>query len=84
MDESKYGFLGLEKNPNLRVLVQASWAPRDGRLVGNFTNAMRDIVTADEIGRMREAHQGWLKQLEAQVSALNTSLGTGTTTSSTT
>jgi ribosomal protein S16 len=67
--------LGLEKNPDLRVLVQASWAPRDGRLVGSFTNAMRDSVTADEIRRMQEAHHGWLKQLEAQVSALNTSLG---------
>lgn len=67
--------LGLEKNPNLRVLVQASWAPRDGKLVGNFTNEMRDSVTADEIGEMLEAHNGWLKQLEAQVSALNSTLG---------
>jgi len=67
--------LGLEKNPNLRVLVQASWAPRDGKLVGNFTNEMRDSVTADEIGEMLEAHNGWLKQLESQVSALNSALG---------
>jgi hypothetical protein len=66
--------LGLQKNPNLRVLVQASWAPRDGK-VGTFSNAMRDSVSADEIAQMLEAHHGWLKQLEAQVSALNSALG---------
>ena len=67
--------LGLEKNPELRVFVQASWAPRDGSLNDDFKNAMRDSVTSDEIGRMLEAHNGWLKQLEAQVTALNSVLG---------
>ena len=67
--------LGLEKNPDLRVLVQASWAPRDGKLNDDFTNAMRDTVTADEIGLMLAAHDGWLKQLESQVTTLNSALG---------
>lgn len=71
----KYTKLGLEKNPNLRVLVQASWAPKDGRLVGSFTNVMRDKVTAEEIDGMLKSHDVWLKQLEAQVSALNSALG---------
>lgn len=67
--------LGLEKNPGLRVLVQASWAPRDGS-TGAFTNAMRDSVTVEKIRAMRDQHHGtWLKQLETQVSALNTSIG---------
>jgi hypothetical protein len=67
--------LGLETNPNLRVLVQASWVPMDGK-EGPFTNAMRDAVTAEELRRMRELHHGsWLKQLEAQVEGLNGSLG---------
>ncbi len=67
--------LGLEKNPGLRVLVQASWAPRDGR-TGEFTNAMRDSVTAEEIRVMRDQHHStWLRQLETQISTLNTSIG---------
>lgn len=67
--------LGLEKNPNLRVYVQASWAPRDGK-VSNFSNSMRDAVTAEEVRQMREAHYaGWQTQLEAQVKALNTTVG---------
>lgn len=71
-----YTKLGLEKNPNLRVLVQASWVPKDGKLVGDFTNAMRDAVTADEVRQMRDVHHnGWLKQLETQVSALNSTVG---------
>lgn len=68
--------LGLEKNPKLRVLVQASWPPKDGKLAGNFTNAMRDAVTAEEVRQMRDAHHNlWLKNLEAQVVALNTTVG---------
>lgn len=67
--------LGLEKNPKLRVLVQASWVPRDGKS-GEFTNAMRDSVTADEIRQMRDMHHsGWLKQLESQVATLNAAVG---------
>ncbi len=67
--------LGLEKNPKLRVFVQASWAPRDGQTTG-FTNTMRDSVPADAIRAMRDQHhEGWLRQLEAQVAALNTTVG---------
>jgi hypothetical protein len=67
--------LGLEKNPNLRVLVQSSWAPRDGKETA-FNNAMRDAVTAEEARQMRVLHQeNWLKQMEAQVNALNTAVG---------
>ncbi len=67
--------LGLEKNPKLRVLVQASWAPRDGKS-GEFNNAMRDTMTADEVRQMGDLHRSsWLKQLEDQVSALNASVG---------
>ena len=67
--------LGLDTNPNLRVLVQASWVPKDGKL-GEFTNAMRDMVTAEELHQMRDSHHGgWLKSLEAQVNALNASVG---------
>ncbi|HCN78486.1 MAG TPA: hypothetical protein DIT13_14990 [Verrucomicrobiales bacterium] len=67
--------LGLEKNPELRVLVQASWAPRDGKAGAGFANAMRDSVTAEEIDSMLEAHNGWLSLLEKQVTGLNTELG---------
>jgi len=67
--------LGLEKNPDLRVLVQASWMPRDG-LTGEFSNAARDAVTTEELRAMREVYRsGWLRQLETQVTALNASVG---------
>ena len=42
--------LGLEKNPDLRVFVQASWPTRDGHLDA-FTNAMRNAVTLAELDR---------------------------------
>lgn len=67
--------LGLEKNPNLRVYVQASWSPRDGK-TGDFTNSMRDAVTAEEVRQMRDAHYtSWQTKLEAQVKALNAAVG---------
>ena len=67
--------LGLEKNPNLRVYVQASWAPRDGK-TGNFSNSMRDATTAEEVRQMRDTHYtSWQTKLEAQVKALNTAVG---------
>ena len=67
--------LGLEKNPNLRVYVQASWAPRDGKM-SDFTNSMRDAVTAEEVRQMRDTHYtSWQTKLEAQVKALNTAVG---------
>ena len=67
--------LGLEKNPNLRVLVQSSWAPRDGKET-DFSNAMRDAVTAEEARQMRVLHlENWLKPMEAQVKALNEGVG---------
>ena len=67
--------LGLEKNPKLRVLVQSSWMPKDGKS-GAFKNEMRDAVPAQEVRQMRDSHNGgWLKNLEAQVSALNASVG---------
>ena len=40
--------LGVEKNPNLRVLVQASWPARDGNL-GTFKNEMRNTVTVADL-----------------------------------
>ncbi len=71
--------LGLEKNPKLRVLVQASWVPFDGRHDGDrrsFRNAMRDEVTAEEVRQQRDRHHGsWLKRIEAQVRALNAAVG---------
>lgn len=67
--------LGLEKNPNLRVLVQASWPGRDGNL-GAFTNSMRDATSVADLKTMKESYEtAWLKPLQAQVAALNASVG---------
>ena len=67
--------LGLEKNPQLRVLVQASWPARDGHLTGDFHNIQRNEATVASLSALRELHRDqWLKQLEAQVTALNTAV----------
>lgn len=67
--------LGLEKNPDLRVLVQASWPTRDGRLDA-FTNEMRNTVTLSDLRKQRETYEStWVKALEAQVNALNAAVG---------
>ena len=68
--------LGLETNPKLRVLVQASWPARDGVLDRRFTNEERNETTVESLHRMRESFDAhWLKPLEAQVRSLNTALG---------
>ncbi len=68
--------LGLEKNPKLRVLVQASWPARDGNLTGDFRNIMRNDATVESLRKLQDLQRGqWLKQLEAQVTALNTAAG---------
>ncbi len=67
--------LGLEKNPNLHVYVQASWPSRDGNL-GPFKNEMRDTATVADLKAMRDGYETtWLKPLEKQVNALNDSVG---------
>ena len=67
--------LGLENNPNLRVLVQASWPSRDGNL-GTFKNTMRDTATVADLKAMRDGYETtWLKSLEKQVNAINVGVG---------
>ena len=67
--------LGLEKNPRLRVLVQASWPTRDGT-TGKFANENRNAATVESLRRQNEAHRSsWLVKLEAQVRALNATAG---------
>lgn len=67
--------LGLEKNPNLRVLVQASWPGFDGNW-GGFKNEQRNSSTLASLGEMRKAfREQWLTGLEAQVRTLNESVG---------
>lgn len=68
--------LGLEKNPKLRVLVQASWPARDGNLTGQFHNAMRNDATVESLRKLHDLQrEQWNKRLEAQVTALNTAAG---------
>jgi hypothetical protein len=67
--------LGLEKNPNLRVFVQASWPARDGAS-GAFNNEMRNSATIASLRELQVKHEtNWVKKIESQVTALNTSLG---------
>ena len=68
--------LGLEKNPHLRVLVQASWPAFDGVLDRPFTNEERNASTLESLHRIRDGQrEQWLNPLEAQVQALNKTVG---------
>ncbi len=68
--------LGLEKNPKLRVFVQASWPANDGVLDRPFKNEERNASTAESLQRMRDGHRSlWLNNLEKQVQTLNASIG---------
>ncbi|HEY2573597.1 MAG TPA: hypothetical protein VGH65_06000 [Verrucomicrobiaceae bacterium] len=68
--------LGLEKNPKLRVLVQASWPARDGHEEKGFANENRDDATVESLRQMQESYRkSWLQPLEAQVRQLNQSIG---------
>ncbi|OYW75487.1 MAG: hypothetical protein B7Z37_13080 [Verrucomicrobia bacterium 12-59-8] len=71
-----YTKLGLERNPKLRVLVQASWPARDGNLTGDFHNAMRNDATVDSLRKLQALQrEQWLRKLDAQVIALNAAVG---------
>ncbi len=69
--------LGLEKNPKLRVLVQSSWPTRDGTPDGKgFKVEQRNAATVEDLKEMRAKHSAlWLSKLEAQMRALNQSVG---------
>jgi hypothetical protein len=68
--------LGLEKNTNLRVLLQASWPARDGHQDKGFKNEQRDAMTPEELKDMRTQHHSqWRTRLEEQARTLNTATG---------
>lgn len=68
--------LGLENNPKLRVLVQASWPTRDGAQDRQFKNEKRNEATVESLRRLRDGHrEQWVKVLETQVRTLNASIG---------
>src|SRR5262245_17257599 len=62
--------LGLKHNPNLRLLVQASWFPYD---VPQPEKRVRDNVQRDsaQIADLQKAIDDWRTKLEAQVDDLN-------------
>jgi hypothetical protein len=72
---TKFTELGLSHNPNLRLLVQASWYPFDGPPGENgnpgkriTNNAQRDEA---KIADLQAAIDEWRKKLEAQVDEQN-------------
>jgi len=72
----KFTKLGLEKNPKLRVLVQASWPAHDGEPSKHFSNGERDGATVERLREMGEHYRStWLRSLEGQVRALNAAIG---------
>ena len=68
--------LGQEKNPNLRVFVQASWPGFDGEQKGTFRNEQRNAATVESLRAMRgKLREQWLGALESQVRGLNKAVG---------
>jgi len=66
---AKFTELGLKHNPNLRLLVQASWYPFDlpgDKRIAN--NSQRDDA---KVADLQAAIDEWRKRLEAQVDQLN-------------
>lgn len=67
--------LGLEKNPDLRVLVQASWPARDGN-TGAFKNETRNEATVESLRKLKDQQEtNWLAAMEKQVKSLNEAVG---------
>lgn len=66
---TKFTELGLKRNPNLRLLVQASWYPFDVP----EPNRIRDNARRDDakIEDLQAAVDEWRKKLEAQADDLN-------------
>lgn len=65
----KYADLLLAHNPTARVTVQASWVPRDGRLVDpSFKNVQRD---QSDLALLRSLGEGYVVPLRKQVAAIN-------------
>lgn len=74
----KFTRLGLEKNPKLRVFVQASWPAFDSpeMAMRQAAQANRNSITLDQLKKMREAqNRGWRKTMEDQITTLNKDLG---------
>lgn len=63
--------LGLKHNPNLRLLLQASWFPYD--VPPNTEGFIKDNTARDEakIPALQAAVDAWRTKLEAQTDALN-------------
>lgn len=68
--------LMLNKNRKLRVLVQISWPANDGVFDRAFRNSERDAATLEKLHDLRTHFETtWAAPLQAQVNALNQSLG---------
>ena len=68
--------LGVEKNPNLRVFVQASWPGFDGQTAGTFKNEDRNSATVESLQAIRAMlRERWNNALETQVRTLNAAIG---------
>ncbi len=68
--------LGVEKNPKLRVFVQASWPGFDGNTAGTFKNEDRNAATVESLRAIHATlRERWNNALEAQVRTLNAALG---------
>ena len=66
--------LGLEHNPNMKFLIQASWMPYDQTSPQKRVrdNSERDQTKLDEL---EEATIAWRTRLETQIAALNAQAG---------
>ncbi|QOV89648.1 hypothetical protein [Humisphaera borealis] len=64
----KFTALLLEHNPAGRVLLQASWMPRDGSIMLSFKNAARDATQPDMLRGMFKSYD---QKLHEQATAIN-------------
>ncbi len=67
----RFADLAFEKNPKVRVLLQSSWSPFDGKPEAGFQLEDRDKVTVADLKRMGMIREVYLGVLRAQARAIN-------------
>jgi hypothetical protein len=67
----RFADLAIAKNPEVRVMLQCSWSPFDGKPEAGFAPGDRDQVTLSDLKRMALLREVYLTVLRAQARAIN-------------
>ena len=69
----KFTELALKYNPDIRILIQISWAPSDGEMDQKiFKNEYRDTITLFSLNKWRKTVSDYVEKFRSQADAINT------------